>query len=108
MRPQRGGAGRVGPAGDAVGRRAELDRRAELVLQPVDGHLELHRADGGEHRGLVAEVRVAQHLHHALLVELGDAPAELLEPAGVPHAGDREVLGGEARDAAGTSTGWSR
>ena len=47
---------------------------------------------------LVALVGVAQHLHHALLVELGDAPAELLELAGVAHPGDREVLGGEARD----------
>ena len=69
--------------------------RAELVLEPMGGHLELHRADRGQHRGLVTEVLVAQHLHHALLVELGDAATELLEPTGVLHASDDEVLGRE-------------
>ena len=94
--PQRRLRGGVGAAGHLVAGRAQLDRRPELVLEPPGGHLELQPADRGQHRGLVAQVGVAQHLHHALLVELGDAPAELLEAARVAHPDRREVLGGEA------------
>jgi hypothetical protein len=70
---------------------------SELVLEAV-GHLELHRADRGEHRGLVAEVGVAQHLHHALLVELGDARRNCLNR---PVSSGR----GRPRSARGRSSG---
>jgi hypothetical protein len=46
-------------------------------------------------------VGVAQHLHHALLVELGDALAELLELAGVERPGDPNTSGAK-RGMAGT------
>ena len=53
----------------------------------------------------VADVGVAQHLHHALLVELREALAELLEPAGVERAGRGEDLGREPRDRRERATG---
>ena len=95
QRPQLRRGGLVGAPSHAPRGGAQLGGRAELVLEPVDGHLELHRADRREHRRLIAEVGVAQHLHHALLVELRDAAPELLEPARVPHPGHLEVLGRE-------------
>src|SRR5581483_8828431 len=76
----------------------QFDRRTELVLEAVDGDLELHRPDRSEHRRLVTERIVTQHLHDTLLIELGDARAELLEPPGVADTGDGEVLGREARN----------
>ena len=80
------------------GRRQDLGRRAELAAEPVGEHLELQLADGGQDRLGVAEVGVAQHLHDALLVELGEAPAELLEPAVVERPGGGEHLGREPGD----------
>jgi hypothetical protein len=59
----------------------------------VLGHLELHRAHGGEHRRLVPAQVAAQHLDGALLLELLDAAAELLVAARSRRARDREVLG---------------
>ena len=50
--------GLVGAAAHPVGGRLEVDRCAELVLQPVHRHLELHRPDGGEHRRLLTQVGV--------------------------------------------------
>ena len=82
-------------------------RGAELVLEAVDRHLELHRADGREHRRLVTEVGVSQHLHHALLVELGDAAAELLEATRVLHPATWKCSGANFREP-GNSTGGSR
>ena len=88
----------VGAPGDLVVEAREADRRVELVGHPVLDDLELHRADGGEDRVLVAAQVGAQHLHHALLVELLDAASELLVAADVAGAGGDEVLGREARD----------
>ena len=96
--PQLGPRFFVGEAGDRVVGHRQLDRCAEFVLEAVRGYLELHWANGCQHRCLVADVFVAQHLHHALFVELVDAISELLEAAGVFGAGDGEVLRSERRD----------
>ena len=91
----RRGRGLVGAQRQAVGQPLQVDRGAELVLHAVGGHLELHRPDGGEHRRLVAAPVRAQHLDHALAVQLLDALAELLVLGGVAAAADGEVLGRE-------------
>ena len=105
LRAARGGdPGRrrlVGTQREAVGQPIELDRGAELVLHPVHGHLELHGADGGEHRCAVPAAVGAQHLDDALGVQLRDALAELLVLRGVLAVADGEVLGregGQRRD----------
>ena len=77
--------------------RVDLGGGAELGLQAREGDFELHRPDGGEQRLLVAAVRIAQHLHHALLVERRQPAAELLVAARVAAAHHGEVLGREAR-----------
>ncbi len=92
---QGGGAVGVSDPGHAVGELVEGDRGRELVLHPVQDHIELHRADRGHDRRLVATPVGDQHLDHAFLVELGDALAELLGPADVLGPCHREVLGGE-------------
>ena len=101
--PQQLRAGLVGLARDHVAGRVELGRRAELGLEARERHLELHRADGGEQRLLVAALRIAQHLHDALLVERREAAPELLVAAGVAAAHHGEVLGREARASAGSA-----
>ena len=63
------------------------------MLHPVLGHLELHRADDGEHRRLVAAAVRAQHLDDALGVQLLDAAAELLVLGGVPAAATAKCSG---------------
>ena len=88
----------VGEADRLVRRRQDLARGVELDVEPVGEHLELELADGGEDRRAVAHLRVAEHLHHALLVELGEALAELLDLAAVERAGGGEHLGREPRD----------
>ena len=88
----------VGQPDRLVRGREDLGRRTELATQAVGEHLELQLADGGEDRLAVAEVGVAQHLHHALLVELREALAELLEPPVVERSGLGEHLRGEPRD----------
>ena len=76
----------------SYGELSDLDRSAELDVEAVGEHLELELADGGQHRGAVAHVGVAEDLDNTLLVELGEAAAELLEPAGVERPRRREDL----------------
>jgi hypothetical protein len=68
------------------------------VLEPVQHHVELQRSHRGEHRRLVAAQVRRQDLHHALGVELVDAPPELLVLPGVLASHHGEVLGRERRD----------
>ena len=85
--PRSGRRGVVGAAGDGVGRGRHVGGGAELVLETPARHLELHGPDRGEDGRLIAQLGVAQHLHHTLLVELRHALAELLEPARVAEPG---------------------
>src|SRR5690606_13894714 len=93
--PETLGAFPVGAAGQDVGSGGQLDLRPELVLEAIDGDVVLHGAYGRQDRLLLAPVGVAQHLHDALLVELGDAPPELLVAGSVHVAAHPEVLGGD-------------
>lgn len=71
------------------------------------GDLELKRTDGGQHGRLVAAPIRAQNLHHAFLLQLLDALAELLVLTRIGAAGDGEVLG-EKLGIGGNCTGTSR
>ena len=46
-------------------------------------HLELQLPHCGQHRSRITEERIPQNLHHALLVKLVQAFAELLEPPSI-------------------------
>jgi hypothetical protein len=65
----------------------------------VAEHLELQLADGRQDGAGVTEVRISQHLHHALLVQLVEASTELLGrpvSSGVPWRRPRARTGGSA------------
>ena len=85
---ERGGVRCVGAPGDRVGEAlaGEMGAPNSCSMRCV-GDLELHRADGSEHRSLVAAPVRAQHLDDALLVELVDAAPELLVARRVLGAG---------------------
>ena len=85
--------GGIGGAGHRVGQRLQLDRRAESRCHPVAATSNCIGPDRGEDRGLVAASVRAQHLDHALLVELVDAALELLVPRGILGPGDRKCSG---------------
>ena len=95
---QRAGAVGVDAPGHRVVEVVEVGPGAELVLEPVQHHVELQRPDGSQHRGLVAAQVRGEHLDDALGVELLDATAELLGLARLLAAHHGEVLGREARD----------
>ena len=95
---QRAGAFGVGAPGQAVIEVVEFGAGAELVLEPVQDHVELQRADGGEHRSLVAAQVGGEDLDDALGVQLLDPAPELLLLARFLAAHHREVLGREAGD----------
>ena len=97
VRQRRHGVRRRDP-GDGVGQAFQPHRRTEIVRHPVFDHFELHRPDGGQHRGLIAADVGAEHLDDSLVLQLLDAAAELLETAGVLGARHLEVLRGEQRD----------
>ena len=78
---QKFGAGGFGVAGDGVVQSLQGDGGAEFVFHAVGGDLELHRADGGEDRGLVAAPFGAQNLDDAFLFELVHAAAKPLVAA---------------------------
>ena len=96
--PQAGDGRRVRPADGLVPGAEDLRRGVELAGQPVPEDLELQGPDGSQDRRRVARVGVAQHLHDPFLVELLEAPPELLGPAGVERSGRGEDLGREAGD----------
>jgi hypothetical protein len=68
------------------------------VLRPVQHHVELQRADRGQHRGLIAAQVGGEDLDDAFGVQLLDPAPELLVPAGFHAAHHREMLGREAGD----------
>src|SRR5580704_2791614 len=81
----------VGAPGQRVIEVGEFGAGAELVLEPVQDHVELQRADGGEHRSLIAAQVRSQDLDHALGVQLLDPAPELLLLARLLAADHREV-----------------
>ena len=100
------GAGLVGAAGHAVvgRRRARPARRT----RSRGGGRPPRTASGPTAASTGAwspQVGVAQHLHHALLVELGDAPAELLVPGRCRARGRRRSARGRSSGCGGNSTG---
>ena len=76
----------IGPPGDRPRRRVETDGDAELAAEPVDGDLELERADAGEDRGRVGRAAAPQDVDDALLGELREAAMEVLVAGAVEVA----------------------
>src|SRR5580692_9180077 len=72
------GALGVGAPGQRVVQVVQVRAGAELVLEPVQHHVVLQRADRGQYRSLVAAQVGGQHLDDALGVELLDPAPELL------------------------------
>lgn len=71
----------------------QRDRRALSSVAIRWAATELCTTDGGEHRRLLATLVRAEHLHDAFLVELSDAPAELLVLLGRCRGPPRNVSG---------------
>lgn len=83
--------GPVGAAGQLVGQVVDGGRDLELGGQPGEGDVELHRADGGQHRCLLDPVGRAQHLDHAFGVELADAAAGGYPDRTTPEPGQAQT-----------------
>ena len=88
----------VGAPGGRPRQQLGADLGAELGPQPLDGDLELHRADAGQHGHGVLGVLAPQDVDDALLVELLEAAAELLVAVDVAVGDGHEGLGRQGRN----------